>query len=121
MKNNMYALLNVNHNAWVHGYLDGAYYGPDIKLFNKNPQELCDFAQNIANNTGDEIKVYKLMQTGVSYNPTLISQMSEYTKVFNSKVAEFVHNTAIRFGNTKEDKLNIAKDLTESLEKALCS
>jgi hypothetical protein len=39
--------------------------------------------------------------------------------MFAPKVAEVIHNVAIRFGDSHEEKLKIAKELSESLDKAI--
>lgn len=117
-----WAIFNVNRNCWLEEFdsdQNKVVYRNRPVLFCKEPGELAKFVKNVANATGDEFSVQRLEAADLTYKPSLVSSMSAYTKVFAPKVAEVIHNTAIRFGNSHEEKLKIAKELSESLDKAM--
>lgn len=119
---NNYAIFNVNRNCWLYKFdIDNnrADYRNEPILFYREPVELAKFAKNVANATGDEFTIYELVSSGLTYKPSINSVMSAHTKMFAPKIAEFIHNTAIRFGDSREEKVNIAKELSESLQKVL--
>ena len=119
---NGYAIFSINRNCWVYKFdqdQNQVSYRNEPTIFQKTPGDIAILTQKISNATGDELKVYNLTPYKASYKPSLVSEMSKYTSEFSPQVAEFIHNTAIHFGNSREDKLNIAQQLTKNLDKAL--
>jgi len=109
-----YALFNVSRNCWLEYFKEKE----KIATYSNNPvlvsydkwANISNFAKSVANATGDEFTVYHLSSC-CNCKPSIVSRMSVYTKRFSPKVAEFIHNTAIRFGDEDTDKIQIAKEL----------
>jgi hypothetical protein len=117
-----FAVNSITKNAWIKNVGDIVEYSSEPTLFNfTDSVEFYRYARSISDLTGDILAVYRLGKDPniEPISPSVIYEMSKHTKAFAPKVAEFIHNTAIRFGDQREDKVKIAKDLAESLDKAL--
>jgi hypothetical protein len=118
-----YGLYSITKGTWIKNVgTDIVEYSSEPTLFNFiDSVRFYKYASSISDLTGDTLTVYKLEKDPSiePISPSITYEMSKHTGVFAPKVAEFIHNTAIRFGDQREDKVKIAKDLAESLDKAI--